>query len=894
MRYLLSLLLLIPFLSCNVKTASKATTENVVYTTQNFHTDGNGIRDIIAAKYNKEPVFYISELDGAVSCYTTDGKKLWNAQTKAKAVLFEINAADIDNDGKDELVAASGDGHIYCWDDNGKLLWAFAPDHKVRFSEIAILKTDKIQIFAGGNDYQLYELDAKGQLVTQTKINGIVRVIETGNFLEAGQPSIFLMTYKQDKFRWDFMGFINPKDKSVEKSLKYQNKKHRSWAKFMMTDIDVADINKDNKDDLLFFGDVAFKGQIIGWNSDFETIFQFDAHKKTKQRYCHGVGIVLPQRDEILYQSGGIQYVLDFKGAIKTQVGQRYGKKVYRDFAYEPMTNQAIVAGEVGGGNGVYQYDLNQDNWLETEHQRLGRMEEVQQNMAQLYQQTLNFKMPSYQQPAKKPWLMVTSFKEAPALQSLKGNPIKYIIQETFTEDFDRTTIIENVGEKEAAKRDKRKKYNLSQAEIVAKAKVHEANNQPFVIWAGHGNDPFYVSIETLEKVLEVAPTTCNGFIYAEMHASGDARTDYFIDEYMPRLAKAIRKNNIAKIYFRNKNVFWAATCHLGKWNEIFFSGKYKDIVAPASEDTSSRTQDINLTGRVGMFVGGYVNDFCMRLVDDNPTSWRPLSPGGQTSISPFLRQGVILAAYGARTGIIVDNRFAEQPHLNTLFALMKSGVLPMVEKEDILSIGSWHLMQDIDKKLLKTINNHHKMNQYKESDDKAVFSVAQMHSAGASGPEYDYSKTIGVNYRWLNYLPTFPNGIIPIAPISSKADLAKNNTPFVVSNMKEGIIDGQKIPVKLFGRMMNTMAKAGATQLPVLVDGASWSAIRLDENHIRVIIVDPNYVNPQQQEVTITFQGKTPKSATDILLKETLSIKKNTVKLTISAGSMRFVDLTY
>ena len=45
---------------------------------------------------------------------------------------------------------------------------------------------------------------------------------------------------------------------------------------------------------------------------------------------------------------------------------------------------------------------------------------------------------------------------------------------------------------------------------------------EPFQMWVGHGNDPFYVRINTLEKILEVAPKTCYGFIYAEMNGTSD------------------------------------------------------------------------------------------------------------------------------------------------------------------------------------------------------------------------------------------------------------------------------------------------------------------------------------------------------------------------------------
>jgi lambda-carrageenase len=444
-----------------------------------------------------------------------------------------------------------------------------------------------------------------------------------------------------------------------------------------------------------------------------------------------------------------------------------------------------------------------------------------------------------------------------------------------------------------ALKKDKRGAYEDSRESIVQMARDYEAQGQPFTFWAGHGNDPFYIQIETLEQILEVAPNTCYGFVYAEMANVEDPRVIHFVNEYVPRLATAIRKNNKAKLYFRYKNIFWAATSHLSPWKDMFFSRKYNDILVPASEDTSSRTQDLNLAGRVGMLEGGYVDDFAMRLVDDNPTSWRPLSPGGQRSISPYLRQGVMMAAYGSKHGVIIDNNFTEEPGLNVLFGLMKSGVLPIVDKENIQSIGSWLLIKDIDKELIDAVDSHHTINQYKDDDEDAIFSVTQMHWAGTNLPDYDFSKmALGVNYRWLNYMPELPHGMVPVAPIDFASQLDKKNIPYSVSNVKKGFVNDALVSAKDFGTNMQSVLEKGDEKLPIIVSGAAWSAIRLDDTHTRLILVDPGYIDPQDRKVIVKFQNIHVTKAVDILSKEQLSISKKQIELIVPAGSRRFIDV--
>ncbi|WP_281990622.1 hypothetical protein [Aquimarina aggregata] len=862
---------------------------------QNFEIEGNAIRHSVVAKIKGTNVLYIGELDGSISSYTLKGEKLWRVKTEDPAVLFEIEAHDINNDENDDLLVASGNGKVYCYDSCGTLLWEFYPNHKVRFSEIAVIKNnDKVQVFVGGNDRVLYELDTKGKLVSETKINGTIRKIAAGNFLDQQEQCIFLMTYTHDKFRWQFLGFLDSETKKIIKSLKYKGNNLKSLSKSMITDIRISDCNKDGKDDILFFGDIKFKASFTAINGNFENIAEFNASRKQSQRYAHSQGVFLKNRNEIMFQHGAIIFVLNPEGNLIKSFGKGYGKTVFSDFDVDPESNKLIAGGTVDGGNVIHFFDLKKNNWWTTVHKKEGRMLEVERNLKKLYEQALRFKLPSYQKKSNKEWVMITSKTIAPEVEKLNGTKFTKVIQKAPKESTERSKLVALIGDI-ALNKDKRGKYQDSREEIIQMARDFEDRKQPFTFWAGHGNDPFYIQIETLEKILEVAPNTCYGFVYAEMDRVDDPRVIHFIKEYIPRLAKAIRKNNRAKLYFRYKNMFWAATSHLPLWKELFFSKKYNDFLIPASEDTSNRIQDLNLAGRVGMLSGGFVNDFAIRLVDDNPTSWRPLSPGGQSSVSPYLRQGVMMAAYGARYGVLFNNKFTEDPGLNVLFALMKSGVLPIVENRDILSIGSWHLIKNVNKELVEIVDKHHFIDQYNVKDDNAVFSVAQMHWAGTTIPDYDFSKIgLGVKYRWLNYMPELPYGMVPIGPIESKMELEKKGIPYFVSNAKQGYIGENKVAADKFGKTIKETVFSGGRALNVLVQGVSWSAIKIDDTHTRLILIDQGYIDPQNRNSIITFQNKEPKWATDILSNEKLKINKKTIKISIPAGSVRFIDLEY
>ncbi|TWT80216.1 Lambda-carrageenase precursor [Planctomycetes bacterium CA13] len=863
---------------------------------QNFVTGLNGLRNLVSTEVNDRPAIFVSEVSGGVGCYDLDGKELWSATTGSPGVIFEMEADDIDGDGIDELLVASADGRIRCWGNDGTLRWQFNPGYKVRFSEVAAMRENGVtRIFAGGNNFKLYELNENGELVSETKINGVVRKIEVGNFRSKDKSSIFLMTYSHDKFSWEFMGLLDPKSKAVLKKVEVNELSAKEWRSLMLTDFSVSDLNGDELDDLLFFGSTkAGLATFFGLSGELTQIAQFVGNSKHKQRYAHVRGeCLLPQRPEIVMQYGGIFYITNLEGKLLHTGGEKNRGIIYNDFALEPNSGRLLAAGQVGGGNSVYQYPLSNSDWWKKTHALQGRMQEVEENLNRLYEQTLEFTPPAYQKRSKRPWMMITSFQPSEEVERLDESEIVFVKQYTWHEDFDRDYLVDALGE-EALKRDGRGNYKWRRDQILDIAREHEKTGKPFAAWAGHGNDPFYLSIETIEEIMKVAPNTCYGFVYAEMSNPDDKRYHYFIDHYVPRLAKVCRTNGKAKLFFRYKNVFWAATSHQKPWNRLFFSGKYNDILVPSSEDTNSRTQDINFAGRVGMLASGYVNDVAMRLVDDNPTCWRPLSPGGQRSVSPYLRNGVILAAYGARSGVNFNVAYLEQPGMNILYALMKSGALPDFQNEDVLSIGSWHLIQDVDDELIHQIDNGHEMKLYTPHDEDAVFSVGQVNWCGASVPEHDFSKTLGVDYRWLNFVPELPYGMVPVAPVEYASTLEDAGIPYTVSDGRVGYVDGKPVPAKQFGSTLSSTVKAGASTMPVLVSGASWSAIRLDDLHIRVVLVDPGYIDPSERDVTIRFQGNRPVKAIDILSKESLPFEGKVVNLTVPAGSVRFVDLTY
>ncbi|MFI3318931.1 MAG: hypothetical protein SNH88_07065 [Rikenellaceae bacterium] len=860
-----------------------------------FVTEGAGLRSGKVGTVGGKQVLYISEIDGAVSCYSLDGKKIWRNESPNPSVCFEIEVVDLDGDKSDDLLAVRGDGTVTAWSSKGKLMWSFKTKQTVRLSEIAVVGSGAdLRIFTGGNNYTLYELDAKGKLLSETPVDGTVRVLASGCFVEKGKESLFVFTLKHDKAGSQFLGFIDPKSKKTLSSgsmTKLQPK-----GGMMMHKFDVADINGDGLDEVLVFADDA-GGAVFSIDGQCKRGISFLGSSKAKQRYAHGIGCsLMPYKNEIVLQFGGLLYHVDNTGKLIKESGERHRGVIFNDFAIDPVSGTLFGLGQIGGDNSVYTFDLGQSNWVETKHEFMGLQREVEDNILKLYEQSLSFKMPEYQSKSKLRYEMAFNPEKVdPRIMALTGNEIDFIEQPNVTESTDRQYMVDLIG-KDALKVDKRRKYTDSREDIIALAKKMEQEKRPFILWAGHGSDPFIVQIETMEQMVKVAPNYCRGFLYAEMANSSDPRVVHFVREYVPRLHKVITENNSpAKLYFRYKNMFWAADCHSELWREMFFSNKYSDILVPAAEDTNNRLQDLNFSGRVGMWMSGYVDDYAMRLVDDNPTSWRPLSPGGQRSVSPYLRNGAIMAAYGSRYSVIFSIAYIEQPGWNVLFALMASGVIPAIEREDILSVSSYMLIKDMDEEYLEhSVNNGHDVMKYDVMDDDYVIAKAGVHWCGADVPSYDYSKAMGVDYRWLNFIPKMPNGMIAVTDYDDEKRLKAAGADYFVTDARYGIVGKKKLGGEAFYPTMSGAVESGASKMLARVDGASWSLFRVGKKQARLVLVDPGYIDPQQRTATIKLQNKIPTSATNILTGEKISIKDGSITVSVPAGTLAVVDLEY
>jgi hypothetical protein len=150
----------------------------------------------------------------------------------------------------------------------------------------------------------------------------------------------------------------------------------------------------------------------------------------------------------------------------------------------------------------------------------------------------------------------------------------------------------------------------------------------------------------------------------------------------------------------------------------------------------------------------------------------------------------------------------------------------------------------------------------------------------------------MNVTHRMTNFLPQTPYGMTALIPAETPLD---GRFKRIITTDGEYFYDetGKQYRALEYKPAVLKALKEAALKMPLLVKGnVHWSAVRLNETHLRITLIDPGYLDPAARTAQIIFQHVEAKTCTDILSKESLPIVDGKVELTIPAGVFRVVDV--
>ena len=836
---------------------------------------GGGERAIVSASF-----------DGFLLCHTPDGKLLWKASLGG-GMPFDLTVADIDGDGLDEALVASADGCLYAIGHDGRPLWTFSKTAPLFQVSAARLPGVGMRILTGGVEQVLYELSAKGEIIDTLITPNCIRHVRSGNVLGDGRDYTAVATTSSGLNGLLSLMLIDPDGmKTLWRQSNLGSFASDSGKRFFS--MLLLDLNHDGKQEIMLSNSWGEHGKIYAFDHTGKQVFGASDNRIPNVPYRMNLleHVKLADDEYVLGLFANILIVYNLDGTCRQVITSRYD---FSNAAFDRITRTYYVGSSPSGGDGIYALHLDRPSWQAAFEsiRPTGQLTEIERNVRDLERQIAAFQPPPYQ-PAPR---VITAIAVGP--DGRKYRNVRFVQQITLAQKFERC---EEVWCRET---DRRQSYSMTADEIVAAARDKEAAGEDFLIFAGHGLATF-MPLATMERVLQAAPRHFYGFLFAEMQGV-DHRMREVVETIISPLAGLCKRYGGKKIVFHNKNIFYTGPIYVAFWRKALMDASLREVFVPALEETNSRTQELSLAGRIGLWLTGNFNRWACRVVTDDACFDRMWEWASQQVMTLHLRHLIAHAALGADVFFIdvyqgpfshdLDRQF--QP----FYDMLETGILHVPERAELLSVSSLALgMKSPPSELYLRhgINGH---GYYYSRDDHSPLVFDRLDAYWGAAPllPHDFSYyMMNVRRRTPNFLPETPHGLVSIIP----DDTPLRGTRFDRKITTDGryFYDGsaRHDPAE-YKPEVEKAAWEHAARLPVRVRGnVHWSAVRLDANHIRVTLVDPGYLDPADREATVIAQGLQTTRCTDVLRRENLKLLNNAVRVKVPMGTIRVLDIAH
>ncbi|WP_305767641.1 hypothetical protein [Candidatus Epulonipiscium viviparus] len=853
-----------------------------------------------------EKWFVAGTYDGLVLAYDFRNDAKWRVKVDDAAVT-QIVAEDVDGDGTDELFVASMDGMLTAIAADGTKLWEYKTEAPLYTVAVARTVDGTPYVFCGGADQLIHKLSAEGEMIqttqmqtSQGKTSVLIRNLKTVQLTEGG-PETVVGIGTSHVGAVDVLKHYDPAD--ISEPLWETSMSALKAKGTYMSIFDAIDLDGDGtKEIVLPKGANGECGDITAVNADgtlYKSLVETDTrviHRGYRMGTLTNVDAAEPY---ILNQFGNQVTTLNYD----LELQEVYTAMDSFNTAFvDNETSKLYLIGTHSGGDTVEIIDLKSKANLALVEaiEETGRLQEVIDNLIELNKQVEEFVMPKYQTKTNSDVVAEVPEDDTVTYEVLlsPNGVIDFVssmeipgVPWNYYEDFDRDAVLDEFW---AAKSDKRRTSPVSAEQIISTAKSYEERDIDFSIWAGHGNDPFYISVSTLIEVIKAAPTTCKMLIYPELgHNSPEIK--YLVDNLFNALGKVIIETGAqTKIFFRNKGMFWSADANAEPWRSAFTS-EYAAPFVPGMEESNGRMQETSSAARVGMWLSTDLETWGSRQVEDNTSYSRVFQNGMQMIQSHYIRAMVHEASNGAKS--FQNGGGTAYDQLAVVYKMIDNGSLLIPSKDDLASLSGLALAwkSEVDPEFQSRSTNINYIADFKATGehDPSAFDRLDQYWGGAKIEEYDFSSYAnGVTHRRVNFLPENPYGMV--AHIAE--DIAIEGSRFADRVITDGKYfydeDGKQYNAVEYKDVVVEKLEEQAKKLPIRVENSNWTVVAVDETHYRVTLIDSDYLSPRESVAMVILQNMEGVAATNILSGEVYPIVDGKFEVTVPAGIFAIVDI--
>ena len=534
----------------------------------------------------------IAAYDGSVGIFDgASNKAEWIYQSES--FIMDVKTADLDRDGQSEILFVNVGGELIVLDRNGRVRFRFAVDLPLYTLDTGNFAGDEQwEVACGGIDRRVYVVDAGGKLLAKSeKVQRLVFRIAAGNLDEDPYDELLVVENRVTgsimNLQRDRLEVALRKDFLVpEQYVNWENPR----GKFYPFSLRIDDLDGDGQCEIIG-GDTFFNKQAVAvfdaqltprWISDqvpfFELVdgepteFYSTAFVETADVFTEHPG------KEILAIAGGFLRIWNQQGEL---LGEQNCAVGFAD--YFLRDRQLHLASSPNGDDLIYQLPLDKqwrDHFGGITYR--GHIQTIKDNTRHLATRVAAYQPDRLPQQKYDVVMGFFSLENTPEWLDEYHRQIRWF-KETFP--YDNLRIIKNlkVIEDQPPLKPNGEPWNLwryeldgingtnSVEEILEMARWIEANQIPTIFYIGHSCTPF-ITLETAEKILQLAPNYCLGFRTAEDEQI-EMIPEYF-EHYFGPLTELCRRYGYKICLTKNKGIWWMSTPSIPEVYEATFAGK--------------------------------------------------------------------------------------------------------------------------------------------------------------------------------------------------------------------------------------------------------------------------------------------------------------------------------
>ncbi len=890
-----------------------------------FKADGN-IWHIAKEKNNN---WVTADYNGVIaSANLKSGENKWTYLTNA--FVFDLTTVDLNSDGNIETLLVTAQGKLIVLNSDGKELWSFQSELPLYNVEVGNLTGDeKSEVICGGIDRYVYVFDDEGKLIGRSeKVDRLVHRLAVGNLDEDLYDEVIvienrtianLMEFDDNLFQSVWRKPIKVPDNMIN----WENPR----GNFFPFSIEIDDINNDGKNEIIM-GDTYFNKQTVMvtdcetnpiWISEGLQPFKKEDDAQIEfysTAYVRSADLI-PEIEgkEVISLAGGMFRIWDKDGNL---LGSQNSKVGFTDIEIDGR--EVFLSSAPNGDNFMYSF-LIDENWekkvakiefqglisqIKKNTEKLGLM--VQQyrpemvNENKIYDLKIGFGsnptnpegLEEYRNQLE--WFYQKfPYKNLRIIESLKA--------------IEPTPPLDEQGNPWSPWRWKVDAINgtMSVKEILDKAKWIEDNEIPTIFYIGHSCMPF-ITLETAERILQVAPNYCLGFQTSE-DENIEVVPRYFEHFYKP-LAELCRKYGNKRCITKNKGLWWmSAPAHEEVFNAMFSEGR-ESVATAATEDSNSRTPEINLMGRGGLWQAGLLHNNDVSIHGDLFSFNRFFQWEYPKAGHPYLR---LLVAHTSMGMTQISTRIREimpssdsavfevtgKESTEIFYHLLGKGIIFSPKRENALGYSPIGIVvHKPSQKWLEDAHNGHAPDMWK--NDNELENATIPHNGCLWGmtntPDHALQKILfNKDRQFGSQIPATPYGLVAFVPeFANLEDVTHIKEWWHTDGIyvwKEG---GPKLTGEEAANAIKTDFTRGAEHLPFrqISNPVFMQVLKVDENHYRLVLVDSGWINPKESRVDIKIQLDGDFKVEDVLSKEKFDCTDNTFSVRMPPGLFVLIDV--